>query len=606
MSAVQTEPGSAPSTSDAKNPGLLRRASRSASAALAMGWLGIVVVASALAPWLSPFDPAKPDIENILAMPSGSHLLGTDSAGRDVLSRILYGTRSSLLGVLLCVAIAATLGVFGGLLAGYRDGRLSGVLSWTSALLQASPAIVILLAVRSAFGSSIWLAMIVFGVIIAPAFFRLVSVTVRGVRNELYIDAAKVSGLSERRIIGRHILGVVRAPIVIQTAIVASIALGVQAGLAILGFGDTEAVTLGSVLNDGFAKIYVQGWLLLWPSFVLATITLSLVVLANAMRDALEGPRVVQTKTPTLPDNADLASLDPPIVHAAANEDQPSGPPLLSIRDLVVGYPDPNNDIGWSRVVRSVSLDVVAGEVMGLVGESGSGKTQTALAVLGLLPSGGRVLNGSILLDGVDLATLSQAALDEVRGRRISYVPQEPMSNLDPSFTIGSQLVEPLRNNLNLSKAQARTRALDLLARVGIPDPKRTFAAYPHELSGGMAQRALVAGAVSCEPDLIIADEPTTALDVTVQADLLELLRSLQQELHTALLLVTHNFGVVADLCDRVAVMQSGRIIETGSVREIFHQPQHEYTKALLGAILEDAPARSPYRATAPAEGKRR
>jgi peptide/nickel transport system permease protein len=185
--------------------------------------------------------------------------------------------------------------------------------------------------------------------------------------------------------------------------------------------------------------------------------------------------------------------------------------------------------------------------------------------------------------------------MDRVRGRRISYVPQEPMSNLDPSFTVGSQLVEPLRLCLGLSKAAAKQRALELLARVGLPDPARTFASYPHELSGGMAQRVLIAGAVSCEPDLIIADEPTTALDVTVQAEILDLLRDLQRELNTAMILVTHNFGVVADLCDRVAVMQEGQIVETGLVRDIFKRPQHAYTQSLLAAILEDAPARGAY-----------
>ena len=166
------------------------------------------------------------------------------------------------------------------------------------------------------------------------------------------------------------------------------------------------------------------------------------------------------------------------------------------------------------------------------------------------------------------------------------------MSNLDPSFTIGSQLTEPMRLCLGLGKAEATERALDLLARVGIPDPERTFEAYPHQISGGMAQRVLIAGAVSCEPDLLIADEPTTALDVTVQAEILDLLRDLQAELDMGVLLVTHNFGVVADLCDRVSVMRAGRIVETGPARSIFADPQHAYTQSLLAAILEDSKPR--------------
>ena len=248
-----------------------------------------------------------------------------------------------------------------------------------------------------------------------------------------------------------------------------------------------------------------------------------------------------------------------------------------------------------TRVVQDVSLDIGPGEVHGLIGESGSGKTQTAWSVLRLLPPGGQILAGSIQFDGQDLVNASSAAMREIRGRRLAYIPQEPMSNLDPSFTIGSQLTEPIRLKLGLSRNEARARALDLLARVGIPDPKRTFAAYPHELSGGMAQRVLIAGAVSCEPSLIIADEPTTALDVTIQAEILDLLRELQQGAGMAVLLVTHNFGVVADLCDRVSVMQHGRIVETGPTRSIFADPRDPYTRSLFAAILEEDQARSPY-----------
>jgi peptide/nickel transport system permease protein len=246
-------------------------------------------------------------------------------------------------------------------------------------------------------------------------------------------------------------------------------------------------------------------------------------------------------------------------------------------------------------VVRGVSFEIANGEVMGLVGESGSGKTQTAFAILGLLPTSGRVLGGSIRFQGHELAVNSQKVMNGIRGTHIAYIPQEPMSNLDPSFTVGSQLTEPLRICMGMSRRNAKARALELLARVGIPDPKRTFAAYPHEISGGMAQRVLIAGAVSCAPDLIIADEPTTALDVTVQAEILDLLRELQRESDTALLLVTHNFGVVADLCDSVAVMQDGRIVEAGPVRSIFHDAEHPYTQSLLASILDDVPARAPY-----------
>jgi peptide/nickel transport system permease protein len=260
---------------------------------------------------------------------------------------------------------------------------------------------------------------------------------------------------------------------------------------------------------------------------------------------------------------------------------------LLTVRGLQVAY-------GEKTVVHGVDLHVDAGEVLGLVGESGSGKTQTAFAVLGLLPEGGRVSAGSIVFAGEELTRMPARQHAALCGTRIAYVPQEPMSNLDPAFRIGYQLVTPMRVHLGLRRAEARERALALLARVGIPDPRRTFDSYPHEISGGMAQRVLIAGAISCEPKLLIADEPTTALDVTVQAEVLDLLRDLQREYRMGVVLVTHNFGVVADICDRVAVMQHGRIVETGAVEQIFAAPRHSYTRTLLDSMVDDGPTR-PY-----------
>ncbi|MEU4769798.1 ABC transporter ATP-binding protein [Actinosynnema sp. NPDC023794] len=239
-----------------------------------------------------------------------------------------------------------------------------------------------------------------------------------------------------------------------------------------------------------------------------------------------------------------------------------------------------------------MDLDVSEGEVVGLVGQSGSGKSQTAFSVLGILPEGGRVSRGSILLAGTEVVGLSEKGYRALRGDVVAYVPQEPMTNLDPAFTIGSQLVEPMRLRLRLSRKAAAERALELLRQVEIVDPRRVFHAYPHQISGGMAQRVLIAGAMSCDPRLLIADEPTTALDVTVQAEVLELLRRLQAERGLGVLLVTHNLGVVADLCDRVAVMNAGRIVETGSTEQVLAHPSHPYTRTLIDAVLDDAPAR--------------
>jgi peptide/nickel transport system permease protein len=257
---------------------------------------------------------------------------------------------------------------------------------------------------------------------------------------------------------------------------------------------------------------------------------------------------------------------------------------------------------GVNEVVRGVSFDAAPGEVLGIVGESGSGKTQTIFSVLGLLPAGGTAVADGIRVGGEEVGHRTPKERAALLGRSIGYVPQEPMTNLDPSYPIGHQLVEPLRHVHGLSKAEARQRARDVLVRVGITEPDRVLGAYPHQISGGMAQRVLIAGAVAGRPSLLVADEPTTALDVTVQAEVLELLRELQREYGMALVIVTHDFGVVADICDRVVVMKDGRVVETGPVERIFRRPEDPYTAELIGASLDDATCRDePDRACSPA-----
>jgi peptide/nickel transport system permease protein len=575
----------------------------------ALSVLVLIVLAAIFAPLLTSYDPNTVSVLHILQGPGAGHLLGTDGAGRDVWARLLYGARYTLAGALVATVVAAVLGITSGLVAGYYGKWFESSASWGTTLLMALPGIVVLLAARAVLGPSLWTVMIIFGVLLIPAFYRLVYAAVSGVRNELFVDAARVSGVSDRRIIARHILTVVRAPIILQSAIVFGIAIAVQVGLDFLGFGDQAIPTWGNMLNDGFTNLYRDPQLVVWPALAVVITGVALTLFANALRDELEQsarPRRRRRRatavtpaevTPAAVTPAAVADADPvrdsdTIVHEELSSAAPA-PVLLRVEGLAVGYPQADGSV--TRVVDDVSLDVRRGEVHGLIGESGSGKTQTAWSVLRLLPAGGEILEGSICLDGEDLSTVSSAQMRDIRGGRIAYIPQEPMSNLDPSFTVGSQLTEPMRVKLGVSKTEAKVRALKLLGQVGIPNPERTFASYPHELSGGMAQRVLIAGAVSCDPDLVIADEPTTALDVTIQAEILDLLRELQRELGVTILIVTHNFGVVADLCDRVSVMQKGRIVETGPARAIFADPRHPYTRTLFDAILDESQARGPY-----------
>ena len=590
---------------------LWRRLIRNPLGIISLAVLAVVTLAAIFGPLIAPYDQNFADIAHTLAGPSGDHLLGTDSAGRDVWSRLLYGAQLTVLSALVCAGVAIAIGLPSGLVAGYFSGTFDASASWVTNLLMSLPAIIVLLSMRAVFGPSVWVSMIVFGLLISPSFFRLTRTAVQSVRNELYVDAARVSGLSDSRIIGRHIISVVRAPLIIQAAIVLGVAIAVQSGLEFLGLGDATQVTWGVMLNEGFRNIYLSPLLLVWPVLTIGLTVGSLVLLGNALRDALEGtPKrstrrrapaasidalqsVVDTLDPTRTSTAAIATARSRRSRAVIAAPPPAGPApaahLLEVRSLAIGYPTAAGP--YRRVVSDVSFHVDRGEVLGIVGESGSGKSQSAFAVLGLLPPEARILAGDISFDGqYTVAPGDQIVppqrIGGLRGKRISYIPQEPMSNLDPAFTIGYQLVRPMVKVLGVSKKEATRRALELLTKVGIADPRRTFDAYPHEVSGGMAQRVLIAGAMSCEPDLIIADEPTTALDVTVQADVLDLLRRMQKDLDVAIILVTHNFGVVADLADRVVVMSTGSVVESGPVRDILRDPQEEYTKTLLGSML--------------------
>ena len=555
----------------------------------AITMLSLVAIAAVATPFIPGLDPFSTDLANVLKQPGEVGLLGTDSAGRDVLTRLMFGAQSTLLSALIVVITAIVVGVPTGLIAGYYGGKFDGVSNWIASALIALPAIIVLLALRASFGASVVLSMFAFGILIAPSFFRLTRTAVMAVRNELYVDAARVTGLSDARIISRHVLTVIRAPIIIQSAMIAGIGISIQSGLEFLGLGDPSLISWGVMLSEGFRNIFLSPTLVIWPALVISLTIGSFALLGNSLRDALEDTQKVKAKKAAPSDKT--TAIRKLADRTAQLEQVDTGEHLLEVRNLSLGYPQGDGEI--KEVVESVSMHIDRGEVLGIVGESGSGKTQTAFSVLGLLPESAKIVAGSVVFDGQTLlsaegAKASNAVFKTLRGKRIAYIPQEPMSNLDPSFKIGYQLARPLMKIMGMKKKDAYARALELLKMVGINNAERVMKLYPHEISGGMAQRVLIAGAISCEPDLLIADEPTTALDVTVQAEVLDLLRDLQKRLGTGLMLVTHNFGVVADLVDRVMVMQLGKVVESGPVREILRNPKHPYTQTLLSSMLED------------------
>lgn len=552
--------------------------------ALSVGFLLLVVLFGLSAPWLAPWGPTETDLLAANSRPgTPNHLLGADQAGRDILSRLMWGTQGTLVAALIVLAVSLLLGLPAGLVGGFYRGRIEAVLNFASDVLMSLPGIVLLIALYALTGPNINLAMAVTGVLIAPSYFRLVRSVVVAVRSELYVDAAKVVGLSDARIVGRHVLWAVRAPVVIQSSFVLAAGIGIQGGVDFLGLGDPAQPSWGRILQQTFDNIYSSPEAVLFPAAILTLTILALILLGNALRDVLQ--ETSRSKAPSPKKRRALiaaAATDTKALPVEAIAIGSSDDVVLSIRGLRVGYPSADGN-GVVEVVHGVDLDVRRGEIHGLVGESGSGKSQMAFATLGILPREALVLGGSILLDGEDLLA-DKKQMRGVRGRRIAYVPQEPMSNLDPSFTIGAQLTYGLRAARPIPAKEAREKLLSLLSRVGIKDPERVMRLYPHEISGGMAQRVLICGAIASDPDIIVADEPTTALDVTVQADVLELLRELSSERGLAMILVTHNLGVVADLCDTVSVMKSGQIVERNDAESLFASPREPYTQELLAS----------------------
>lgn len=256
--------------------------------------------------------------------------------------------------------------------------------------------------------------------------------------------------------------------------------------------------------------------------------------------------------------------------------------PLLQVKDLEVSF---FTNAGEVKAVRKISYDLKFGEVIGIVGESGSGKSVSSYALMGIIPEPGKVIGGDIIFDGEKILEKTEGDLQKIRGKDVGMIFQDPMTSLNPVFTVGHQIEESLKRHTELNKTQRTERIIELLKLVGINQPEKRVKQYPHELSGGMRQRIMIAMSLACNPKLLIADEPTTALDVTIQAQIIELLKELKEKINMSIIFITHDLGVVADICDKIAVMYAGTVVERGSVEEIFYKPQHPYTQTLLSAI---------------------
>ncbi|EXG82698.1 dipeptide/oligopeptide/nickel ABC transporter permease/ATP-binding protein [Cryptosporangium arvum] len=562
--------------------GLVRAVLRTPRGAVAVVFLAVLTAACVCAPLLTRFGPLDQHIDAVRGLPSGTYWLGTDVLGRDLLSRILFGGRSSLLGVVEAVVAHLLVAVPAGLVAGYFGGLVDRALMRLAELLMSIPAIMILLAVLAIFGNSLPVAMIALGVLSSGGLMRLVRGAALVAREELYVTAAELMGLSRVQVMLRHVLGRCRGVIIVQTSLFAAIALGVQTGLTFLGLGpQPPEPTWGGMVAEAASVFSQAPWMLVPPGTVIALTVLAFGVLGDVVRDATSERQ-----------SAAGAGRATRRAGRTGNAAAPSDA-LLSVQGLsvAVGGDTP------LRLLDDVTFEIAAGEVVGLVGESGSGKSMTARALIGLLPTNCLVESGHVVFDGTDLAELDEAAYRAVRGRQIAMISQEPMGALDPSFRIGSLVGEVVRTVEGRRGRAVRDRVVELLTMVEIPDAADVARRYPHQISGGMAQRVAIAMALAGGPRLLIADEPTTALDVTVQAEILDLLRRLQQENGMAVLLVSHNLGVIADMCSKVLVLYAGQVVEQAAVDALFAAPAHPYAAALLASSPEKAGIGQPIRA---------
>ncbi|WIV54707.1 dipeptide/oligopeptide/nickel ABC transporter permease/ATP-binding protein [Amycolatopsis nalaikhensis] len=547
-----------------------RAALRRPLALLPLGYLALLVTGSVLAPVLAPDSPVATDLDDVLAGPGPRHVLGTDALGRDVLTRLMYGGQISLLHAGIVVVTVVGVGVTSGIVAGYLDGWFDRAFTWVVDVLLAIPVLMTLLVVLAVVGEHQTVVMVALGILVSPGLARVVRGATLAVRKELYVAAARVCGLPHHRIVTAHVLPRIAGPIIVQVSLLAGGALLIDAGLSYLGFGaQPPDPTWGDMIAQAASVIDRQPWLLVPPGVVLGLAILAFGLLGDVVRDATAERTEPRHHLPRPP----APSLTP--------RDEPSTA-LLSLRDIEVTLP------GDLVVVAGADLDIGRGEAVALVGESGCGKSITGRAVLDLLPAGGAVTAGSLHFDGEDLALAGPRAVRALRGSRIALISQNPVGALDPVFTVGHQVDELVRLRHGGTRARVRERTLALLRDVNLRED--VARRYPHELSGGMAQRVAIAMALAGEPSLLIADEPTTALDASVRAEVLALLRRLRAERGMAILLITHDWAVVADFCRRAYVMYAGHIVESGPVGELLTRPRHPYTEGLLGAMPGRAP----------------
>jgi peptide/nickel transport system permease protein len=560
------------------------------TAKLGLGFIVLIILIGVFAPLLTTNDPTAVALAPATQGPSGQYWFGVDRLGRDVYSRLVAGTRRSLIVGFGASGLALLAGSLLGSIAATSRKAVDEVIMRVLDVVMAFPTIVLAAVLVIAYGNDNLLVLVLaIAFVFTPQMARIVRANVMAQYGEDYIAAEHVIGARRGYILYRHVARNCAAPVMVFATVLVANAIVFEASLSFIGAGlqgQDPGSSWGSVIAYGEQLLASHGW---WATFfpgVLILLTvLSLNMLSEGISDvyaapaARRGTAAAKDRQQSLPaehfEPVALPGLDEAARRlAAAARPLPAGEPILSVRDLRIGFANRHEGVD---IVDGVSFDVRPGEVLGLVGESGCGKSLTALTVAGLQPSEARV-GGEIRFDGRDLIPLSRRRRRELMGRQIAVIYQDALSALNPAMTVGAQLKQLTR--------RGGTRSPRELAELVGLDPQRTLKSYPHELSGGQRQRVVIAMALSRSPKLIIADEPTTALDVTVQAQVISLLLKLREELDFALVFVSHDLALVAELTDRVVVMYGGQVAETGATPVVLAEPEHHYTRGLLASVL--------------------
>ena len=540
--------------------------------------LSLILILAILTPWLPLNDPNVIDTSNRFKRPfSEDSILGTDHLGRDLLSRLLWGTRLSIAVGLCAAIIAAFIGSAIGVIAGFYGGHTDNIIMRGVDMLMAFPYILLALAIVAALGPGLMNALIAVAIVNIPFFARNIRGVTLGIVHREFVDAARLSGMSNAKIIINEILPNVFPVIVVAMSTTVGWMILETAGLSFLGLGSQPPqADLGSMLGEARAAIITSPHTSVVPGVMILIIVMAINLVGDGIRDVLD-PRLKSGALSTPRSTTEVVKNK----SDAGLKTQS----LLSINGLKTEFRIGNRIL---KAVNDVSLTVDKGQCVGIIGESGSGKSVTALSIMRLVSSPpGIITDGSIDFKGDDLLKLSSEDLRDFRGKKVSYVFQDPLSTLHPLYTVGQQLSEAIQSHNHVGKLEKHKKALELLQAVRISNPEKRLNSYPHELSGGMRQRIGIAMALANDPDIIIADEPTTALDVTVQAQILKLFQDLRREKGLALVFITHDFGVISQICDKVAVMYAGKIVEIGPAAEILKSPAHPYTARLKSCVPE-------------------